>query len=79
MLETNKDDATKLDHNRDINGLKFYIENVALSNIPLIQNGWVCKVSEDLLDGYFRVDIITWKDLNNKYNIVFDTLVIDCF
>jgi hypothetical protein len=35
-------------------------------------------VSNDLLPGYKWVNTITWKDLYKKYNIQFDTLVLDC-
>ena len=30
------------------------------------------------MDGYKNVNIITFEDLNSKYNIIFDTLVLDC-
>lgn len=77
-LETNTEDANKLKHNRDINGLKFHVENCALSNRKLIQSAWTTIPSDTLLPGYFAVNTITWKELNDKYNIVFDTLVLDC-
>lgn len=77
-LESNFQIACQLRDNRDNNNLFFYIENVALSKRKLIQMHWDTFVSEELLDGYTPVKTITWSDLNNMYNIVFDTLVLDC-
>ena len=31
-----------------------------------------------MLPGYKNVNTITWQELNDKYNIVFDTLILDC-
>jgi FkbM family methyltransferase len=77
-METNTEDAQKLEHNRDLNGLKFHVENAALSARPLIQRGWHSIPSSEVVDEYFRVNTMTWKELNDKYNIEFDTLVLDC-
>lgn len=78
VLETNTDDAAKLTHNRNINDLKFHIEPSALSNRPLIQSGWTTRISDHVPPGFFKVNTISWNDLNTKYNIEFDTLVVDC-
>ena len=77
-LESNFEIACQLRDNRDNNNLFFYIENVALSKRKLIQKHWETMVSDEILDGYTPVKTITWSDLNNMYNIVFDTLVLDC-
>ena len=77
-LECDSDIATQLTENRDINNLQFYIEKSALSNRKLIQKGWDTIVSDELLPGYKPVNTITLEELNNKYNIEFDTLVLDC-
>ena len=77
-LETNIDDVNKLKHNRDLNGFNFHIENAALSQRKLIQHGWDTMPSDEVLPGYFAVNTITWNQLNDKYNIKFDTLVLDC-
>ncbi len=58
--------------------MNFHIENSALSKHKLIQKEWVTIASNVLLDGYKEVQSITWEELNNKYNIQFDTLVLDC-
>ena len=77
-LESSKDIAKQLIHNRNINNVEFYIESSALSNRKLIQRKWDTIVSDELLDGYFPVDTITHDDLYIKYGIDFDTLVLDC-
>jgi len=77
-LECDVDIATQLKYNRDNNMLKFFVEEAALSNRKLIQKGWDTIPSDKLLPGYKSVNTITWNELNNKYNITFDTLVLDC-
>ena len=77
-LESSPGIARQLTENRDINGLSFHIENSALSKRPLIQKGWDTIVSDTLLPGYSPVNTITWAQLQAKYNIAFDTLVLDC-
>jgi hypothetical protein len=65
-------------HNRDVNNMTFHVESSALSKRKLIQKGWDTIVSDTLLSGYHPVNILSWNDLKNKYNIEFDTLVLDC-
>ena len=77
-LECDPNIAKQLTHNRDINNLGFFIETSALSKRKLIQKGWDTIASDVVLDGYTPVNTITWDDLNAKYNIQFDTLVLDC-
>lgn len=77
-METNPSDANKLKHNRDKNNLNFHIENAALSSRKLIQSGWDTIPSDVVLNGCFPVNTITWIELKDKYNIDFDTLVLDC-
>jgi FkbM family methyltransferase len=81
-LETNTEDAKKLEYNRDLNKLDFYVENAALSKRKLIQKGWntipVDECNEEDKNKYVEVKTITWEELNKKYNIVFDTLILDC-
>ena len=78
VLECNSDSYNKLIHNRDINNLKFNIFNGALSKRNLIQIGWDTMVSDVILEGWSPVNTITFEDLSNKFNINFDTLIIDC-
>ena len=77
-LECDTNIANQLKENRDLNNFNFHIECSALSNRKLIQKGWDTIVSDTLLHGYNWVNTITLNELNNKYNIVFDTLVLDC-
>ena len=77
-LESDSEIALQLTENRDINNLQFNIESKALSKRKLIQKEWDTIVSDELLPGYKPVNTITLEELNNKYNIEFDTLVLDC-
>lgn len=77
-LESDDNIASQLKENRDLNNFKFHIENSALSKRKLMQRGWDTIVSDVLQDGYKWINTITLEELNNKYNINFDTLVLDC-
>jgi FkbM family methyltransferase len=77
-LESDVNIAKQLTENRDLNNFNFHIENSALSNRKLIQQGWNTIPSETLQDGYNWVNTITLDELKSKYNIEFDTLVLDC-
>lgn len=77
-LESDSDIAKQLTENRDLNNFTFHIENSALSKRKLIQQDWITKESDVLLDGHKWVNTITLEQLNAKYNIDFDTLVLDC-
>ena len=77
-LESNASIAKQLKENMDLNNFKFHIESSALSNRKLIQRGWDTMPSDTLLDGFNWVNTITLSELLDKYNIVFDTLVLDC-
>ena len=77
-IESDTDIAKVLKYNRDINNYHFHIENAALSKRKLIQKGWNTICSDALLDGYKNVNTITLEELYKKYNIAFDTLVLDC-
>jgi FkbM family methyltransferase len=77
-LECDINVAKQLIENRDLNNFNFYVEKSALSNRSLIQKGWETIPSDTLIDGYTWVDTITFNNLKMKYNIEFDTLVLDC-
>ena len=70
--------ALQLIENKNSNNYTFNVECAALSNRQLIQKGWNTMPSDVLLDGYNWVNTITLDNLKNKYNIEFDTLVLDC-
>jgi FkbM family methyltransferase len=77
-LECDTNIAEQLRENRDLNKLNFHIEKAALSNRRLIQRGWDTIPSDTLQNGYKWVNTITLNNLKAKYNIEFDTLVLDC-
>ena len=77
-LESDINIANQLRENRDLNNFNFHIESSALSKRKLIQKGWDTIISNTLEEGYQWVNTITLNELNKKYNIVFDTLVLDC-
>lgn len=89
-LESDDTVAEKLSENRDMNQLKFHIEPSALSKRPLIQktanmiNDTIVISNSDTIisdtvpQGFKRVNNITVDELQRKYDIVFDTLIIDC-
>lgn len=77
-LESDPDIAKQLIKNRDLNHFNFHVEDSALSNKKLIQKGWDTIQSDVLLENYKWINTITLDQLNAKYNIDFDTLVLDC-
>ena len=77
-LESSKESALQLIHNKNLNNLNFHVEASALSKNKLIQKGWDTMESDIVLNGYTEVDTITLEELYKKYNIYFDTLVLDC-
>jgi len=83
-LESDGNVAKKLIENRDLNKLDFKVEASALSNKKMIQKkgnadlGGSTIESDIVLEGYVSVNTINFKQLMEKYNINFDTLVLDC-
>lgn len=83
VVEPNQQIAKILDHNRRINDMQFNIAPVAISKVPLIQQGWNTKPMEQQVveKGWTQVDTKCWSDFNTQYKnkgITFDTLVADC-
>ena len=78
VLESDRNIANQLSENKNINDMTFHIEASALSKRKLIQRGWDTIPSDVILNGYNPVPIIDIDQLNAKYNITFDTLVLDC-
>lgn len=77
-LESDMNIAKQLIENRDLNNFNFHIESSALSNRKLIQKHWDTIPSDVLLEGFNWVNTITLEKLKEKYNVAFDTLVLDC-
>ena len=78
VLECDPQTVRQLTENRDTNNMNFHIEPAALSKRKLIQRGWDTIPSDEVLPEYTPVNTITIEELNQKYNILFDTLVLDC-
>jgi FkbM family methyltransferase len=78
VLESDTNIFNQLKENVELNNMNIHIENAALSKRKLIQKGWDTIPSDILLDGYNNVNIISYNDIVMKYNIQFDTLVLDC-
>jgi FkbM family methyltransferase len=77
-LESNVAICSQLIENRYINNSDFQIECSALSNRKLIQKGWDTVPSDTLQPGFEWVNTVTFDELQSKYNIEFDTIVLDC-
>jgi FkbM family methyltransferase len=78
VVESDTAISKMLEENRALNDASFQIENAALSKRKLVQRGWNTIISDVAIDGYKPVNTITLQELNMKYNIPFDTLIIDC-
>ena len=78
VLESHPEIVNQLIENKELNNANFHIENSALSKRKLIQKGWNTIVSDTLLDDHTNINIISYDELIKKYNIEFDTLVLDC-
>lgn len=77
-LECDKFPFYVLCNNKEINNLNFNCVNAALSKRKLIQKGWDTIPSEEVLEGYKEINTISYEELKNKFNMNFDTLVLDC-
>lgn len=79
-METLKKVIPILRKHRRMNKFKFHIENTALSNDKLIQKGWKCFIhNEEIIpEGFIPVNIISYQQLKNKYQLDFNVLVLDC-
>lgn len=77
-LESDAKVCDILRKNMHDNGYDFNIENCALSYRKLIQRGCDSTPGDVVKSGFFEVKTITFQELEEKYNIKFDTLVVDC-
>lgn len=84
VLESDPEIAKELIKNRDKNHCHFIVVNAALSETPIIQNGWSSKIVKNTTittpppQGWKYVPTITYHELIQKYRIQFDTIVADC-
>ena len=79
-MECNLSFLDHLYHNKFINNTYFHIENSALSLNKLIYREIDCTTfpSDVLLDGHKEISIISFDELQKKYNMIFNTIVADC-
>ena len=83
-IECNPITANLCKENRDYNNYHYHVETSALSKRKLIQNvdhggfGHKTVPCDVLHEGYSWVNTITFEELKHKYDIEFDTLVLDC-
>ena len=75
-IEPNPDIFKQLKENRDSNNLVFNIEESAVSKRRLWSKKWYTFDSE--VPGSKEVKTISFGDIEKKYDLVFDTLVVDC-
>lgn len=81
VIEPGEEIYNQLKENRDLNNFNFKIENTAISKTYLIHKGWTTKSVEDINnieDEWKLINTISWTDLQNKYNMNFNVLVVDC-
>ena len=77
-IDSNPDHIKKLNYNKKINEMGFLTEEVAISSRELIQRRSETKVSDTILPGFFKINTISWKDFNKKYNKNFNVLFVHC-
>lgn len=81
-LEPHPEIVKQLEHNKEINMCTFNIENAALSYRKLIQKGWASYPGELVIGNnqneFININIITFEELEKKYDIIFDTIIADC-
>lgn len=80
VIESDVINADKLKQNRDTNGLKFHIEDCAISNEELYQKDWITKKATEVQGepGWKKIKTKTWDEIKEAYSLRFDTLVADC-
>jgi hypothetical protein len=77
VLESNHEVVEQMKQNRDGNNLHFHIEEAVLSKRPQFQKGWNRIQCDSPLPDYKPVATIDFKTIAERYNILFDTLVLD--
>jgi hypothetical protein len=75
VVEPSTRELDTLKYNRDINNFGFHIENSAISKFPLYSRYW--QTYKTQIPGSTPVNTITFNDFISKYNLQFDTLIID--
>ena len=75
VIEPSTKELSILQENRDSNNFGFFIENSAISNVPLYSLHWNTYPTQ--IPGSIEVNTIGYNDVLEKYKLTFNTLVID--
>lgn len=81
VMETNLEAVPKLMDNLRQNQFQTRVEASALSTVPMITDGWATiptSIATEVHKDWKPVATITFEELQEKYDIQFDTLVADC-
>lgn len=77
-LECNPEIYQQLIENKEINNYNFHAENSAISKRKLFAKGWETYLENRKPANSIEVNILTYQELCEKYDIDFDTLIADC-
>ena len=75
VIEPSPKEIITLARNRDVNNLRFHIENSAISTIPLYSRGWYTYPTQ--IPGSTKINTLSYSEFKSKYNLPFNVLVID--
>ena len=75
VIEPGTLELSLLQNNRDSNNFGFFIENSAISNVPLYSLSWYTYLTQ--IPDSIEVNTINYNDVLEKYKLTFNTLVID--
>jgi len=84
VFESEPNNVIKLIENKKLNNLNFNIEDCAISNIKLFQKDddlgsiTLPKNKINNMNNWKQIKTLSWNFIKNKYNIIFDVLVVDC-
>ena len=80
VIESDPNNSILLKENRDNNKLNFLIEESAISNVDLYQKDWITKPLNEIndIENWKKINTKSWNEIKNKYNMNFNTLVVDC-
>lgn len=75
VIEPSLKELPLLQQNKESNNFGFHIESSAISNFPLYSLNW--STYKTPVPNSVEVNVIKYNDLINKYNLKFNTLIID--
>ena len=81
VFESDPVSSEILERNKKANGFNFTIYSKALSNKPLIQKEWDSRLleeNEEIPEGWFPIDTMSFSSLMEITPIPFNVLVCDC-